>query len=191
MATVNVLEAAAATLGLVNILLVIRRSIWNFPFGLAMVALYGWLFAQPSVRLYSQAALQLFFAGLQVYGWWSWSRARETESGPVQVRALPARGWWVCIALILGATAAWGAAMHRFTSAAQPWWDAFIAMASIAAQLLMARRFVESWRVWIAVDLVAIGLYAREGLALTAVLYVLFLGLSIWGLVGWRRALAA
>ena len=52
----------------------------------------------------------------------------------------------------------------------------------------MSRRVLDNWVLWIAVDLLAIGLYAAKGLWLTAVLYIIFLGLSVWGLASWRAA---
>jgi nicotinamide mononucleotide transporter len=81
--------------------------------------------------------------------------------------------------------------MHRYTSAALPWWDAFIAMTSVSAQLLMARRYLENWVLWIAVDAVAIGVYAAKSLMPTAILYTVFLIVSIVGLLSWRKALLA
>jgi nicotinamide mononucleotide transporter len=184
------LEALAVLLGLINISLIVRRSVWNYPFGLAMVAIYAWIFAQPDVRLYSDVGLQGFFFVVQLYGWWNWSKS-EAESGEVAVLLLSAGGRIGWLAAITGATLAWGALMHRYTSAALPWWDAFIAMTSVSAQLLMARRYLENWVLWIAVDAVAIGVYSAKGLVLTAILYGAFLTLSIVGLLSWRRALPA
>lgn len=184
----NPLEALATLLGLINIVLIVRRSVWNYPFGLAMVTIYAWLFAQPDVRLYSDALLQIFFIVVQLYGWWNWSRA-QAESGEVRVLLLPGSGRAATIAVITVATLVWGALMHRYTNAALPWWDAFIAMTSVAAQLLMARRFLENWILWIAVDAVAIGVYAAKGLMLTAFLYAAFLALSAVGLLSWRKSL--
>ena len=185
----NPVEAVAALLGLINIVLVVRRSVWNYPFGLAMVALYGWVFAQPEVRLYSDAGLQLFFFVVQLYGWWNWSRS-QAAAGEVRVLRLAVGGRAAMCAAVTGATLGWGALMARFTDAALPWGDAFIAMASIAAQLLMARRFLENWYLWIAVDVVAIGIYAAKDLMITAFLYTVFLVLSIVGLTEWRKAMA-
>lgn len=185
----TVVEAVAALLGLINIVLVVRRSVWNYPFGLAMVTLYGWLFAQPEVRLYSDAGLQLFFFAVQLYGWRNWSRS-QAEAGEVLVLPLGATAWRGTLATVGAATLGWGLLMHRLTDAALPWWDAFIAMGSVAAQLLMARRFVENWYLWIAVDIVAIGVYAAKGLMITAFLYIAFLMLSVMGLAQWRKALA-
>ena len=184
------LEALATLLGLINIFLIVRRSVWNYPFGLAMVAIYAWIFAQPDVRLYSDVGLQVFFFVVQLYGWWNWSKS-EAESGEVQVLLLPGAGRAGWIAVIAVATLAWGALMHLYTSAALPWWDAFIAMTSVSAQLLMARRYLETWILWIAVDAVAIGVYAAKGLMLTSILYTVFLIVSVVGLLSWRKALVA
>jgi nicotinamide mononucleotide transporter len=183
---VNSLEIVAACLGLINIVLVVRRSVWNFPFGLAMVALYGWIFAQPDVRLYSDAGLQVFFFAVQLYGWWNWSRS-ERQTGEVAVAELGSVTRVIMLAAVLLGTLAWGALMQRFTDAALPRWDAFIAIGSLAAQLLMARRCWENWLLWIAVDVVAIGVYWTKGLMLTAILYLIFLFVSGLGLVQWRR----
>lgn len=182
----NPLEWVAAGLGVVNVALVVRRSVWNYPFGLAMVSLYFFVFF--GARLYSDALLQVFFFVVQLYGWRSWLSAKRA-SGEVPVATL---GWRERAFWGLGTAAfslAWGLGMARFTDAAAPLIDAAIAGTSVAAQILMARRRIENWVLWILVDMAAIGLYASRGLALTAWLYGLFLLLAIAGLIDWRRAL--
>jgi nicotinamide mononucleotide transporter len=181
----SLLEIVAFVLGVINVTLVVRRSLWNYPFGLAMVALYAWVFF--GAKLYSDAILQGFFFVVQIYGWANWARSRA-DAGAVQVVRLGGRERAAWLAGIVVATLAWGWTMDRFTDAALPWWDASVAIASVAAQLLMSRRAIETWVLWIAVDVLAIGLYATKDLWLTALLYVIFLALSIWGLVDWRRA---
>lgn len=182
----NPLEYVAAGLGVINVALVVRRSVWNYPFGIIMVSLYFFVFLE--TRLYSDALLQIFFLAVNLYGWRSWLSARS-ESGEVPVLTLSwrERAFWV-----LGTAAfslIWGLGMARFTDAAAPLLDAAIAGTSIAAQLLMARRRIENWVLWILVDVAAIGLYASRGLEPTAWLYALFLLLSIAGLIDWHRAL--
>ncbi|ATY32011.1 nicotinamide riboside transporter PnuC [Sphingomonas psychrotolerans] len=181
------IEAAATLFGLINVTLVVRRSMWNYPFALLMVLLYAWIFFHQ--KLYSDALLQLFYVVVNLYGWWNWSRSRA-DTGEVRVEQLDnaARLRWLagCIA----ASAAWGALMHRYTDAAFPWWDGGIAMFSIAAQILQSRRNWESWVLWIAVDLAAVPLFAIKGLWLTAGLYLVFLALSVWGLIHWTKAKA-
>lgn len=182
----NSIEWAAAALGVVNVVLVVRRSIWNYPFGIAMVVLYFFVFRD--AKLYSDMLLQIFFLVIQFYGWWNWSEARraagEVTVGPLGNRERLAWGAGTVVAgLVLGF------AMDRFTDAAAPFADAFVAATSIAAQTLLARRRVEAWVFWIVVDVVAIALFASRDLWLTAGLYAVFLALAIAGLNAWRQSL--
>jgi nicotinamide mononucleotide transporter len=182
---VSAVEWVAAALVVVNVALVARRSVWNYPVGIVGVALYADVFA--SVRLYSDAALQGFFLVLNAYGWANWRRSRQA-AGTVVVERMAAGErvrWAVAIA---GATIGWGWLMHRYTDAALPWWDAGVAMASVAAQWLMALRRWENWVLWIAVDLLSVGLYLAKELWPTAALYVLLTGIACWGLADWLRA---
>jgi nicotinamide mononucleotide transporter len=179
------LEIVAVVLGVCNIALLVRRSIWNYPFGIAMVALYFLIFRE--AKLYSDMLLQIFFLAVQAWGWWAWARAGGLD-GPVHVRRLDARQRWLWLAAVAVLTLLWGEAMDRWTDAAQPHWDAAVAMGSVAAQILLTQRRIENWIGWIVVDIVAIGLYANRELWLTSGLYALFLVMSIMGLIEWRRA---
>jgi nicotinamide mononucleotide transporter len=178
------IEIAAALLGVTNVLLVVRRSIWNYPFGIAMVALYFFVFWE--AKLYSDAILQIFFLLIQLYGWWAWSRAERVDDGvAVGWLANGARVRWIA-GTALGIFI-WGTGMARFTDAAAPFADATVAGLSVSAQFLQSFRRVESWVLWVSVDILAMGLFAWRGLEVTAALYGLFLILAVLGLIEWRR----
>ena len=178
------MEAIAFVLGVINVTLVVRRSVWNYPVALVMVALYAVIFRD--ARLYSDMLLQGFFFVVNIYGWIGWVAARA-RMGEIVVETMPiaSRIRWATGCVI--ATLAWGAGMARFTDASLPWWDAGVAVTSVAAQILLAQRRIENWLLWIAVDVASIGLYAVKGLWLTMILYMVFLLLAIWGLIDWRR----
>lgn len=178
------LETIAFGLGIANVTLVVLRSIWNYVFGLAMVALYAVIFLD--AKLYSDALLQIFFFVVQLYGWWNWARVRaQTGDIAVGILTLRERALWT-IGCAAGALA-WGYGMDRFTDAAFPWFDATLAITSVVAQILQSRRKLESWWLWIAVDIGSIALYTAKGLKLTMLLYTIFLALAVWGLIDWRR----
>ncbi len=178
-------EIAAFLLGIANIVLLARRSIWNYPFGIVMVSLYGWVFF--GAKLYSDVLLQAFFFLAQLYGWAHWLKRRD-EQGLIIVARLSPRA---ALAYGLGGAAgiaALGGVMSAHTDASFPYWDASVASLSVIAQILLARRRLENWLVWILVDALAIGLYWTKGLYPTAALYALFLIIAANGYVGWRRA---
>jgi len=182
------IEVAAALLGVINVLLVVRRSVWNYPFGIAMVALYFLVFWH--ARLYSDSLLQIFFLLIQLYGWWAWLRAAEVDHGvAVEWMGGKTRARWAIGTLL--AIVIWGSGMARFTDAAAPMADATIAGLSVSAQILQSLRKVESWVLWVTVDAVAVGLFAWRGLAVTSALYALFFVLAVIGLREWRRKAVA
>lgn len=181
----NQLEWIAAVLGLANVVLLVRRSVWNYPFGMAMVALYVTVFWE--ARLYGEAALQVFFFAAQGWGWWLWTRAQgQDASVPVRWLDPHSRAVWLIGIAALSLNAGW--LMHRFTNAAAPYVDGPITVASIAAQILLGFRRIENWVLWIVIDAVSIGLYLWRGLYPTAGLYVAFLALSVLGLREWVRS---
>jgi len=179
------LEAIASLFGIANILLIVRRSVWNFPAALVMVTLTGIVLWD--ARLYSDAGLQAFFFVVNILGWVLWAR-NQGDAGEIIVRRMRLSGRIMAVALAMAATWGWGLFMAFNTDATNPWWDASVAMLSVTAQILMTRRFIDNWHWWIVVNLISIGLYWQKQLYWFTGLYVIFLGMAVWGLVEWRRA---
>lgn len=182
----NTVEWIAAALGFANVALLVRRSVWNYPFGAAMVALYMTVFWQ--ARLYGEAGLQVFFFAAQIWGWWLWVKVEDDDSRvPVRWLSAQDRLLWGSATVASGCAAGW--LMHRFTNAAAPFVDGPITAASVAAQILLALRRTENWVLWIVIDVASVGLYLWRGLYPTAGLYVAFLIMSVLGLFEWRRSM--
>ncbi len=180
----SLVEWIAAILGVLNVGLVIRRSIWNYPVGLVMVFLYVFVFYE--AKLYSDVLLQIYFFFSQIYGWTVWLRHKDADN-KVIVETLSAAQQGLTSAAILAIWIVLGFVMSRYTDAALPWWDASIAALSIVGQLLMAWRKIENWLVWILTNIIAIGVYYAKGLYPTVALYALLLIMAILGYVHWRR----
>lgn len=181
------LEWIAAALGLVCVALAVRRNLWTYAFGVVSTGMLAFVVFE--AKLYSQALLQLFFVAINAYGFVNWRRAKA-DVGEVAVERMRGREVAAWLAVGVVATLAWGLAMDRLTDAAQPLGDAAISVASVVAQLLMARRRLENWVLWIAVDVASIPLFSAQGLDVVAGLYAIYLALAVWGLIDWRRAMA-
>ena len=181
----STLELVAVAFGLANLTLLIRRSVWNYPFGIAMVSLYAVIFFD--AKLYSETALQVFFFAIQIYGWLRW-RELQNETGDIEVRWSSARIAVVWLAVTAAAALGLGAAMERLTDAAAPYPDAFITAASVSAQVLLVLRRVESWIYWVVIDAVAIWLFHTRGLDATSALYAVFLIMASLGLWQWVQS---
>ena len=179
------LEWVAAGLGLINITLLVFRSIWNYAFGIASVALYIFVFYES--RLYAESGLQAFFVLAQLWGWYLWRKVGDVQNR-VSVRWLDwqSRAVWITVTAAISLNLGW--LMHRYTDAAMPFADSAIAGASVAAQILLAYRRIENWVVWIVIDVGAVLLYIDRGLFPTAGLYGGMLVMSLFGLKEWVEA---
>ncbi len=181
------LELISALFVLVNVGLAARENIWTFPTGIIGVTLFSIVCFQS--RLYASAGLQLVFFSLLIYGWYAWLRGGE-QHGALRVHRTPLKWWPLLVLTGVVATVAIAWFTQKF-EAALPYWDAAIAGFSVVAQWMMARKLFEHWFLWMAVDVIAIGTYWTRGLHFFAALYVVLFALCCWGVIEWRRSLAA
>ena len=190
----SALEIIAVIVSALAVWLTARRNIWCWPIGLASVLLYARIFFD--AKLYSDLLLQLIFAMMQLYGWRTWTHSKKAETLPknrdsrhILPQRLSVIGW--CVGLVIGAfgSVLLGYVMARFTDAHIPWLDSALTSFSLVAQFWMARKYIANWWLWIAVDIIYIGVYIYKDLQLTAGLYGLFIVLAVIGLRNWQRDL--
>ncbi|WP_409342749.1 nicotinamide riboside transporter PnuC [Paenibacillus sp. MBLB4367] len=178
------LEIVASATGLLSVWWTARQNIWCWPVGLISVVCFFFMFYE--VKLYADMTLQIFFFALSIQGWVVWLTKRGAASVRPTTRITGRLGLWLAVFLI-AATGGWGYWLANHTDASIPYMDAFVAILSIAAQFLLSAKKLESWYFWIAVDVLSIGMYAYKELYTFSFLYVIFLGIAIAGLVGWKR----
>jgi nicotinamide mononucleotide transporter len=183
---ISALELVASASGLASVWLAQRMHAATWPAGMVSVVCFAAVFY--GARLYADAVLQLAFVVLAAYGWWRWSRGGTEPAAAAATRATPAE---IALALPVCAAGTWAVAgwlMHRTDSPA-PWPDAAIFVLSLLATWAQARRRIECWAVWIAVDLIAVPLYWSRGLPLSTGLYLVFMLLCLRGWIAWERRL--
>jgi nicotinamide mononucleotide transporter len=173
--------------GAASVWLTVRARISNFPVGIANSGFFLVLFL--SARLYADSGLQVVYIVLGFTGWWQWMHG---GSGRARLEVARSGAWLLagCVAFVVAAT--WGlTVLLREAHDIAPFWDALTTAISLAAQFLLNAKRIENWAFWIAADLIYVPLYLVKRLDLTALVYVLFLGLCAAGVSGWRKALRA
>jgi nicotinamide mononucleotide transporter len=182
------LEIVAVILSALAVWLTARRHLWCWPIGLVSVLLYARIFLV--AKLYSDLLLQLIFAVMQLYGWWQWKRgAPGQDSQHIQPQRLPKQGLLIGLLAGVAGSVMLGYVMASFTDAHIPWLDSALTSFSLVAQFWMARKYVANWWLWIAVDIIYVGVYVYKDLNLTAGLYAGFIVLAVIGLRNWLRQL--
>jgi len=156
----------------------------GWPLAIVSSLLYAALFLH--YRLYGEASLQLVFVALAGWGWWEWLHGRGGDGQRLTVHRLNPRARLQAVLLTAAAWPLLGLLLHRMTDSDVPFLDALPTVGSVAGQILLGRKLIENWPVWIAVNLVSVGLFAYKGLWLTVLLYALFAALAVWGWQRWQ-----
>jgi nicotinamide mononucleotide transporter len=184
----NLVEAVAVAMTLVGIVLTIKQRISCWP--VAIVGILAYLIVFIRAKLYADAAIQPIFIAQNIYGWWFWARGGARGEGQAPIVTLDWRNRAVWLAGTAIVSLLVGAGLSRWTDAAAPYADAVLSTGSLAANWLLARKVLENWWLWIAVDIGYVILFWSKNLLLSAGLYVVLLALAIGGLMEWRRSRA-
>jgi len=184
-ATMTPLEIVAALVSVASVVLTARQHISNFPVSIVACALYMWVFK--GARLYADVGLQLFFIAVNAWDWRQWTRGGR-GGDELRVAFTPAKTWVGLLLVFVVGTLGQGWLLSGHTDAVAPFTDSAITWASVGAQWMIGRKYIENWIVWIVVDVGATILYWSKGLPVTSALYALFCGLAVWGWVEWGRS---
>lgn len=187
----SLIEIFGTITGLITVWLAARNNIITWPFGLINVSSFFIIFWQ--VNLYADMFLQLYFFSMSVYGWIFWYHQKNIIK---KISIISNRNRLYAIIIMIAATVIMGYLISKIhiwlpqiflKPAAFPYFDAYTTVLSIIATIYMARRIIESWVLWILVDMVAIVLYFLKGIKLVSLEYVIFLIMSVYGLLAWIR----
>jgi len=179
-------EIVGVVFGVLGVWLTIRQHVWCWPVGIVNVALYILVFLH--ARLYGAMALQVVYLAISAYGWYAWLHG-GSDNGSLRVSRTPGR--W--LAMLLGAATLGGIAFGVFlragTDEALPFWDAGTTAFSLAAQWMTTRKWIETWVIWVAVDVVYVGMNVSQHLHLSAGLYALYILMAVLGYREWQRSM--
>jgi nicotinamide mononucleotide transporter len=179
------LEIVAFVLSLAMVWANLRVNPVAWPLAIAASLLYALLFAD--YKLYGEASLQFLFVAVSLWGWWQWLRGTGADGAPLRVHRMSRRAIGVAAVATLAAWPLLGTLLARYTDSPVPYFDALPTAASVTGQVLLARKLVENWPVWLAVNVVSVALFAYKALWLTVLLYAIFAVLSWVGWQAWRR----
>lgn len=179
------LELISFVLAVITVALNIRQNHWAWLFAIISSAAYGVVFY--GARLYGDMGLQAVFVVVSIWGWYQWLHGGEGRQ-QLRVTSLDGAGWMRSILAWLVGFAVLSTFLAKFTNTDVPHIDGFLTAGSLVGQVLLSRKKVQNWQVWIAVDVLYVGLYMFKGLMLTAVLYALFCVMAVVGLRAWRKA---
>ncbi|KAB7705079.1 nicotinamide riboside transporter PnuC [Plesiomonas shigelloides] len=204
------IEAIGTIFGLLCIWFASKEKIINYLFGLINVTLFAAIFFQ--IQLYASLLLQVFFFVANVYGWYAWSRQTADNEAALKIRWLsrskaltltgvcvvaiilmsqfidPVFAFLTTVAIDLMQGMGLAVTMPELQPDAFPLWDSAMLVLSIAAMILMTRKYVENWLLWIVIDLISVVIYAVQGVYAMSLEYILLTAIAVMGSVTWIRS---
>jgi len=178
-------EALAVLLGIAYLLLAMRESLWCWPAAFLSTLIYLFLFWHADLPM--ESGLQFYYLAMAVYGWWHWRGGAGAAAEPLPVRTWPWHYHVAAIVLVLAASLASGAALTHAGLGRLPYLDSFTTWGAILTTWMVAQKLLENWLYWLVVDGVSLYLYLDRGLHLTALLFVVYLVIVVFGYFQWRR----
>jgi len=180
------IELFAVIFTLLCVLLTTSRNILSWPVGIVAIVLYAHIFFNN--QLYADFILQIIFGIQSVIGYIEWSRNKEvnrTYTTKVERLSNAQRIYWLLFSLFLYGITSY--LFDTYTNASLPYIDSLVATFSLVANYLLAKRKIESWYIWIVVDLIYIGLFIFKELYLSAILYAFLFRIAINGYNKWKQ----
>lgn len=191
------LEFFGTVAGAVAIWLSAKAIVLSWPVGILNVVAFFFLFFQ--VQLYPDMFLQIFFFVTNIMGWWRWTHPKKFEEDrkrELRVSRMSRSQFVLLVAVGLVGTFLFGSFADNihiiFPSvfpkpSAFPYLDSFVTVMSIVTTFLMINKKVESWIIWIVVDVIAACMYFAKGIMFVGILYVAFCFIAAYGLWNWTR----
>ena len=179
----SLLEISGVITGILCVYLAAKNSIWNWPIAIISVLIYVFIFFES--KLYADTGLQVYFLLMNFYGWYFWSRKEITQK--VLVSSISFKEIILSVSAVIIFTAGLGYFLNMGTDASFPFVDSFCTACSLVAQVFLARKVLETWLIWIFVDIIYVGVYLIKDLHLTAGMYALYIVIAVVGYRDWHK----
>ena len=186
MRSLQFVELSAALLALAYILLAAKQRIACWLCAFASSSVYVVIFWQ--AQLPYQAALNVFYVVMAIYGWLTWQRIDNNDE-PVKVRQLGALKHLFVVAGL--SFICWGllALQPQAELTVTHYLDTGIAVFSVFTTWLVVQKYLANWIYWIVINTAAVWLYASQSLYFTSILFCLYVLMSVYGWKSWRATL--
>ena len=179
----NLAEIIGVVLAIGYLLLAVRQIIWCWLAWILSSLLY--LYVMFNAGLYMEAALQIFYVAMGLYGWMQWRKGGTEDHLVVRRWGLGNHLFAVSVILIL--TLLSGEVLSNYTTAAMPFMDALTTWGAIVTTYMVAKKLIENWIYWFVIDSISIYLFVSRELYFTAGLFFVYLFIIIIGYRSWKQ----
>ena len=179
----SIVEILAVTFSIVYVILAAKENIWCWLAAIISVSLY--IYICFSAKLYAETSLQVFYLFMAFIGFYNWNKKEQH---------LKISEWHIkkhLYIILTGALLAFilGFIFSTYTDAKMPIIDSFTTVFSIFATYMVVKKILGNWLYWIVIDAVSVYLYDSRDLHLTALLFIIYTSIAIFGYFNWLKSM--
>lgn len=138
--------------------------------------------------LYADFGINIYYLIAAIYGYITWTFPKnKKENKELPITSTPLKYYIPTSIITIILFIAISFILINFTDSNVPLWDSLTTALSIIAMWMMARKFIEQWIVWIAVDIISVGLYIYKDIYFYATLYAIYSIVAILGYYNWKK----
>ncbi len=178
------LELTAVVLAMTYLLLAVRENSLCWYAAFVSTAIFLVIFWQ--VKLYMESGLQVYYLIMAIYGWYQWTRGDGGSRG-IAITTWPGNTHIMAIGTVIAASIVSGYFLSNYSDARMPYLDSFTTWGSVVTTYMVAAKVLENWIYWLVIDSVSIFLYLDRELYFTALLFVAYVIIVIFGWLAWRK----
>ena len=189
---VNYLEILGTLTGLIYIVLSIRQKMALWLVGIVSSALYIAIFFNS--QLYADMSLNIYYLIVSIYGWYHWHTNKSSkEQASISITTLAIKDWLLYLFIAGVFTAMFMIILKTIPQlvgwppSALPFWDWLITAGSIVATWMLARKILEQWLWWIAIDALSGIVFYSKHLYFTSFLFMVYTILALVGFINWKK----
>ena len=207
-----VIEFVAMAFGILSVYFSKKANILVYPTGIVSTALYVYLLSR--WQMYGDLIINIYYTLMSIYGWWVWSRIDEKTHTHIPITKASRKDWLLTLGIFVF-TSAFVIFVYRHYQVMPnelglsdsvkyvwehlktgkltkirkitPYLDTFTTGAAFAAMWLMANKKLESWTLWIVVNIASVPLYFIKGYGFTGIQYFIFLVMAFYGYKEWKE----
>ena len=183
----NLIEIIGAVLAFIYLILEIKRQWFFWVVGIVSSSFYVYIFFH--TKLYAEMGLNFYYVLMSAYGLYCWKFSSKESDENLGFHRLNSKTAYVLALLSVFFFIVLFIILRLFSDSPVPVSDSLIAVLSIIATWMAAKKIVECWYIWIFVNIFATGLYIHQNLYPTAVLFIVYSILSFVGLKEWRKSI--
>ncbi|WP_272973199.1 nicotinamide riboside transporter PnuC [Croceibacter atlanticus] len=182
------LEVAGIVFGLISSICSMRNSVWVYPTGIVSTLIFVYILLK--FNLLGDTIINGYYFVMSIYGWYIWTR-KVTPTQTTPISKATKNDYTYSLGIFLS-TMFFIYIIYYVFEKFEGWVsniDILTTGLFFVGMWMLAKKKLENWLFLLMGNVISVPLYFYKGLTLSSFLYVIFVIISIFGYLAWKKIL--